>query len=461
MAQYRKLTNERLADDQIIVAYHPKKENLLTNGEKGVICKVIKRVNKAYKVQVLGTTKEVILNLDDEGAWAYDPSSADTDVVVNVVDFDAWPKFTARMQREGWQGKVFKFDVAELHVDMQERSPGFGLTLLRHRGETVDPDTGAPYTNNFLMSSIFPVNPPEWRVPRAERMGIGAVELPLPPKPVSAEHQEVIDKITPVLSTLNKEHCTNVSFAKFGKGLKQKRLYQGQVCHRAMQEDSGFPVQYIATIGVNRSERHNGWVKGLPGDEAMRFYITYLTNYSPYADAFLTKDPDYIMEHGYVLTADAPKRIVVGACYATRQIWERPQRAEGFLALYKAGIPLDAAFVFGCQTSEYKNGKMKMTEAGGSHSHLNNYQISDECILNFIDHTPQHPGKPYKEDCYASRDVSVDAMWSSKFNSGQSDISKKLASIKGAGQWGNAITIDDCVEQAADYIDDWLAKMGV
>ncbi len=65
MAQYRKLTNERLNEDQVIVAFHPAKAELAVNGEKGVFCKVLKRVNKAYKVQVVGTKKELSFNLSD------------------------------------------------------------------------------------------------------------------------------------------------------------------------------------------------------------------------------------------------------------------------------------------------------------------------------------------------------------------------------------------------------------
>lgn len=459
MSQYRKLTNERLDVDQIIVAFNPRSKAI--NRPNGTFVKVLSKADKSVKVQVLGTKEELRLNLGIKGAWAYDPNSADTQVIVNCVDFNAWPRFTPRMQAEGWQGKTFKFDSAELHLDRDERSQGFGLTLLRHRGDTVDPDTGAPYINNFLMSSIFPAEPPEWRVPRAERMGVGAIELPLPPKPVSAEEQAIIDAITPIFSTLNQasNQRENVSFAKFSADMKKERAYLNQACHRALQEEENFPVQYIASYCVHKGSGH--WKKGWPvNEEAVLLYITYLTNYSPYAEAFVTKDPVYIKKHGYIVNADAPKRLLVGGLYATRQLWERPQRADGFYELYKAGVSLDMAFVFGCQTSEYKNGKMKMNEAGSSHSHLNHNRMSDECILNFIEHTPTFAGEPYTEDCYASGGKNVDDMWSSKSGT-RAEISKKLGEIKGVGQWGSALSVDDMVEQAADLIDDWSHKMGV
>lgn len=462
MSQYRKLTNARLEVDQIIVAHNPKSKVL--NTPNGMFCKVISKAEKSVKVQVLGTKTELRFSTEVDGAWAYDPSSSDTNVIVNCSDFNAWPRFTPRMQAEGWQGKTFKFDSAELHLDRDERSQGFGLTLLRHKGETIDPDTQQPYTNNFLMSSIFPAEAPEWRIPRAERMGIGAVELPLPPKPVSVEHREVIDKLTPVLDALNKKHNTNVSFSRHNKTFTEEVRSIGQACHRELQEEVGFTIQYVTTIGVNRAKNHSDWVKGYASDEAMRLWITYLTSYSPYADAFLTKDPDFIMEYGYVLTADVPNCILVGACFATRQVWEKPQRCEGFLELYKAGMPLDVAFVFGCQTSEYKDGKMKMSEPGNGHSHLNHSGLSDECIMNFIDHTPQRPGKKtYKESVNASRsnDYGVDGMWSSKFKQTPSSMYKALSNIKGGGEWGKSLPVDEVVDKACDIIDDWLAKMGV
>lgn len=463
MSQYRKLTNARLEVDQIIVAHNPKSRVL--NVPNGLFCKVISKAEKSVKVQVLGTKTELRFSTEVEGAWAYDPSSADTNVVVNCSDFNAWPRFTPRMQAEGWQGKVFKFDSAELHLDRDERSQGFGLTLLRHKGDTIDPDTNQPYTNNFLMSSIFPAEAPEWRIPRAERMGIGAVELPLPPKPVSVEHQEVIDKLTPTLNALRENHRSNVSFSRHNAELTETSKSTGQACHADLQRECTVrKVAYVTTIGINDVKDNNGWVKGKASDEATDLWITYLTSYSPYADAFLTKDPEYIKKYGYVLTADVPNCILVGACFATRQIWEKPARAEGFLELYKAGIPLDVAFVFGCQTSEYANGKMKLSEAGNGHSHLNNSGLSDKCILNFIKHTPERAGKKkYSESFNASgsNDYGVDGMWSKDFKEKKSEMFGKLSAVKGGGQWGASLPVDECVDRVCDLIEDWMVKHGV
>lgn len=459
MSQYRKLTNARLEVDQIIVAHNPKSKVL--NEPNGLFCKVISKAEKSVKVQVLGTKTELRFSTETEGAWAYDPSSADTNVVVNCSDFNAWPRFTPRMQAEGWQGKVFKFDSAELHLDRDERSQGHGITLLRHKGDTIDPDTNQPYTNNFLMSSIFPAQAPEWRIPRAERMGIGAVELPLPPKPVSVEHVEVIEKLTPVLNALRENHRSNVSFSRHSIDFKQESRSTAQACHADIQRDTNFKVAYVTTIGLNDSDSHNGWVKGKASDEATRLWITYLTGYSPYAEAFLTKDPDYILKYGYVLRADVPTCLLVGACFATRQLWERPQRCEGFLELYKAGIQLDASFVFGCQTSEYANGKMKMAEQGNSHSHLNHTGLSDQCIINFIDHKPAVAGnKTYTESHNASGvgDYGVDGMWSKDYREKVSGMYKTLSNIKGGGQWGSSLPIDEMVDRACDAIEDWLIK---
>lgn len=459
MSEYRKLTNARLEVDQIIVAHNPKSKIL--NATKGLFCKVISKAEKSVKVQVLGTKTEIRFSTETEGAWAYDPSSADTNVVVNCSDFNAWPRFTPRMQAEGWQGKAFKWDSGELHLDRDERSQGFGLTLLRHKGDTIDPDTQQPYTNNFLMSSIFPAELPEWRVPRAERMGIGAVELPLPPKPVSVEHQEVIDKLTPKLNALRENHRSNVSFARYNDTLTKESVSAGQACHADLQRECSVKnPAYVATIGLNDAADDHGWRKGVASDEATKLWITYLTGYSPYADAFLTKDPEYILKYGYVLTTDVPNCLLVGACFATRQLWERPQRCEGFLELYKAGIPLDAAFVFGCQTSEYKDGRMKMAEAGSGHSHLKHSGLSDTCLLNFIDHTPGRAGKKTYRESYnasGSNDYGVDGMWSKDFDTA-SPMYKKLSDIKENGGYGKSLPVDEVVERACDIIDDWLKK---
>lgn len=450
MSQYRKLKASRCDVDQIIVVFKPTLFN-----KNGALFRIKEIKGNVLTGLLLASGKQAAIDLSKEENWAYDPSTAPTNIVVNVADVNAFPGFTPRMQKEGWNGKAFEFKPEEVVFDDKPASPGNGLFFLRHTGETKKED-GTFYRNLFRMSDVSVASPPEWRVSRAELMGADVVELPLPPKPVLAEHNAIIEAITPWLVSLNDGMQTeNVGHGKCTLDFKHKVLHHDQACHRALQEEWGHEVGYVFTIGLNRTI--NGrWNKGHPSDEALDLWITYLTSYSPYADAFITKDPEYIKEYGYILKGDAPSRLVVGACFATRQVWERRERAEGFLELYKAGLSLDEAFLFGCQCSVYKGGKMKLGQDGSGHSHLYNGRLTDDCILNFFDHVTVKD-VPFSKNCSPSHSRGgIDGMWSDSFNKkSTSKIVETLKGIKRGSGMDTSLPIEDCVEMAVDAIREW------
>ncbi|QHJ82115.1 MAG: hypothetical protein [Caudoviricetes sp.] len=469
MAQFRKLLVKNLVVGTTYVAFSARNRMLSRNGDSGVFVKVVSISGANIKVQVLGTSTETSINSLDtrKDAWMYDPAGSDMNVVARIADKAAWPGFSPRMAREGWDNKAFVFKEDGLYeVTEEDNADKAGTLLLRHEGDTIDPEEDMPYINTFLMSDIYPAEPPEWRIPRAQRMGIGAIELPLPPKPVAEQHKAIIDALSPHVVELRKKHTSeNVSFAKYDADFDLVNEYRNQVCHARLQRTDDKRVKYILTIGRNDLQGKSSWVKGYASDEATRLYVTYLVSYSPYKNVFITKDVDFILEHGYIIDARQPARLVVAGCYATRQIWEKSERCEGFLSLYKAGIPLDLAFVFGCQCSEYKEGKMKFAQQGSDHSHLANGQLSNKCILNFLDGKPQFAGKPYNVDESASDNkhggsYGVNGMWSSDFAVKTSPMFEKLKDIKQPGGWGKALPVEDAVERAADLIDDWIKEVG-
>lgn len=452
MSQYRKLKASRCDVDQVIVAFKP------AMGDKnGALFRIKEIKGNVLTGVLLASGKQAAVDLSKEENWAYDPSAAPTSVVVHIADANAFPGLSPRMVKEGWDGKAFEFKPEEVVFDDKAASPGHGKFFLRHTGETKKED-GTLYRNLFLMSDIYLTAPPEWRVSRAEMMGADVVELPLPPKPVLAENNAIIEAITPWLKSLNDGLTSeNTGHGKCTLDFKQKILHQNQVCHRELQREWQHPVGYVFTVGINRTPLTGNWNKGLPSDEALDLWITYLTSYSPYADAFITKDPAYIKEYGYILRGDAPSRLVVGACFATRQVWEKKERAEGFLELYKAGLSLDEAFLFGCQCSVYKNGKMKLGQEGSGHSHLYNGRLTDECILNFFDHTTVKD-VPFNKNCNPSGSKGgIDGMWSKGFmEKPRAKIVDKLFNIKKAGGgMDNSLPVEDCVEMAVDAIREW------
>lgn len=455
--QLRKLTASKLVVDNVYVAYSSKSKKLSTNGNKGVFVKVKQVKGQDVSVEILGKSGNnvVIRNVDErEDAFIYDPSSAPIPVVVKCEDFNEWPKFTQRMIDQRLNGTEFVFNADELYVNTRE-GVGEGVTLIRHDAGSINPLTGDTVRDNYRINWIVPKEAPEWRVPRAQRMGIGAVQIPLPPKPVEQGHKEVIEKLQPLLIDMKDGHKDGNNISHFSiKDFKAKDRVRNYVCHAGLRsKDHAEGVDYLITLGVNPSVG-GSYCNGLPStDGAVDWYITYLTSYSPFASLFLSKDVEQIKETGYVIDASFGGNLVACACYATRMLWETPQRIEGMYALYLAGMAPDVAFIFGGQTSIFAKGKMKMGYTSSGHSHFQNDRASDDCYENFLNHEAYRQGKPYSKGGHNS---STDDMWSKNYGE-RSPIYEKLYKLKGTG-YDSSLPVDDFIEQASDIIDEWLVE---
>lgn len=463
--QVRKLKTKSLVVGDIYLAHSAKNKKL--SSTFGTLVKILTTTPVVISMEILGKAEKEIVsirNIDSrEDAWIYSPVGAELEMELRP-DFDKnqWPSWTPRLEASSWVDRKFKFDLTRIHF-LEAEGAGKGACLMRMEEADINPKTGRPYSTNFPLNWLQPTTPPDWRIPRAERMGLGVVELPLPPKPVKPEHEEAIKNLMPALEDMVKNHKKeNTSFIKVGCDFKEIDRYYNQVCHRTIQNECNFKVDYVCTLGLNTT-KIGSWVKGKPSDEALVLWVTYLASYSPYSEVFITKDPDFIIKYGYVIDADSPNRLVAGACYATRQVWETPWRAEAFLEFYKAGLPIDVAFVFASQCSTFNNGKMKLGMGHSGHNHFQASNASDECFINFIKHTPKYPGQSYQKNVNASGGRGgVDGMWSESYGGG-SQISKSLSDIRDnkAPPHANALSVDEVVEKACDLIEDWMVKHGI
>lgn len=465
--QVRRLQTKELIVGNTYLAYSAKSKKL--SSKTGTFVTITSAAPRGIKMLLLGTENPdevAITNLDSrDDAWVYDPNGVEIEMRLNsALNKTQWPKWTPRLESSDWMSRTFTLDTGRFYKVERPGEPGNGVTMARMEDPNTNPNTGRPYVTNFPLNWLQPVNPPEWRIPRAERLGLGAVELPLPPKPVKPEHQEALNALVKsgLMAPIMQGCKENTNHMRISGDLKKVDKSLNQVCHRELQRKVDFEAAYLITLGLNTTGR--SWVKGRPSDEALELYITYLTGYSPYADVFISKDPKFVLEHGYVIDTNQPNRLVVGACFATRQVWEKPQRAEAFLALLKTGVSLDAAFMFGSQCSVFKDGKMKMSIEPGDHNHFQNKRVSDKCMVNFITHQPEFPGETYSKNVHASGGGTggVDGMWSKSYSNGSS-IYQALSDIKGAGSdpTRNALSVDEVVERSADLIDEWMGRHGL
>lgn len=452
--QVRKLSVKNLVVGNMYVAYSAKNRLLSVNGDKGVLVKVVEVAGVNIKVQRLGTDKPTaITKLDTrQDAWIYELPVDELQVFVKPKDKNAFPGFSPRMVKEGWdKGKVFTFKADELYeITAEDLAEQAGTLTLRHEGETIDPEEGEPFVNIFLASDIYPAQAPEWRIPRAQRMGVGAVEVALPPKRVSAEDEELIKHLSKALEVFNanKNLERTATFCLVNEKGNISSDDWNAPCHAHLSRAKG-GAKYIIS-----------GCKGAKGDcteEMLDMYIHYLTGYSPMADAFLIKDAAWIRENGYVISGDVSAQMVGAACIATRQAWESPDMVKGFYGLLQQGISPNVAFLFGCKAVE-DGGKWKFTRGATGHTLFCHYRMDENAIMNFIDGRVVTQNK----DAYTKNPnyQGVNDMWG---KGETAKVFKSLENISGAKTaWGKAgVSFDDAMEQAADIIDEWAKGAGV
>lgn len=442
----RKTLAAALEVDKVYVAFSAKSKMLSSNGNKGVFVKVVEVAGKDVKVNILHNNRVMtIKNIDGRNdAWIYSP---DTELKIGINAENRrtlFPKFTDRMW-DAFQGKELKFDPANIYKHERE-GEGFGQTFYRFRGEDGK-------TNTFNFGWVNPAVSPEWRIPRAQRMGVGAVEVKLPPKPVSAEEEELIKTLSAQIDEFNKNKSYGncASYAILSENLKNVgELYDYQApCHASLSRAKN--GKYV--ISMCKPEKN---CEGL-SKEAIKKYITYLTCESPFAPAFLVKDADWIYDNGYILTGDVSAQMLGGACIATRQAWEYPRFIKAWLGLAEQGIPLNLAYLFGSYATESR-GKWGFGSGGGGHCVFSMSYMDNQAIINFSDgKVAKENKKPFHQD---SNYNGINSMWG---HANQADVFKLLSKIGGAERYGvkEGLSFEDTMEQAADIIEDWMKKEGV
>lgn len=442
----RKLTVAGLEVGKVCVAYSAKSKMLSSNGKNGVFVLIEEIKGKDVKVKILGLDKSMVIkNVDGrQDAWIYSPDDTLKIKIKGAVGDKKGVTFTQRVF-DLYHDKERNFDMNAVYKHERDDEHK-GKIFYRFRGEDEKFST-------LHFGWVFPVVEPEWRVPRAQRMGIGAVEIKLPPKPVGAEEEELLTKLSAAIKEFNKnkQPLRVASFIGLDdKGKIIGKEYSGP-CHAALDCWNG--VHYI--LSCHPEQRTEGTVS----DNVVVDYINFLTNYSNFKDAFLIKDADWILKNCYILTGEVSAQLVAGACMATRQIQEHPQVVLAWHGLMKQGIDANMAFIFGCSATIDNKGGMLFNASNYGHIQFAHRSMSDDNIINYLD------GKiviqndlPYKSK---SNYRGVDRMWGELKDS--SSIWDRLNNVggKGTGWQRKYLPIEDACEQAADVIEAWMKENGV
>lgn len=137
-------------------------------------------------------------------------------------------------------------------------------------------------------------------------------------------------------------------------------------------------------------------------------YLHWLINDSAFAESFISKDADQVLQEGLVVnTCDVNGSLLVGGMTALRGMWENNMANNSyyhFNKLVKAGCTEDFAFIM-CHGIGV-GGDFSPHTYGG-HSAINFSGLTVGQVKNFITHNPQEKAEFYKTNSY----IGVHALW--------------------------------------------------
>lgn len=183
-------------------------------------------------------------------------------------------------------------------------------------------------------------------------------------------------------------------------------LSPNQACHAGMNNTGygGFPIKSKRQYVVSSIQEHK-----VDKDDAI-LYINWLVNEGPYAPVFVTKDPEDILENGYICDADHPSNLIAGALINSRIMWEYTEVLKSFLKMVKLGVNSNLA-MFMAHIYRYNGSFYKYQMSG--HCSLDGYDVRIHQIVNFVKAEMINPNKNYSDE---SAYVGVHMLW------GKSDI---------------------------------------
>lgn len=161
------------------------------------------------------------------------------------------------------------------------------------------------------------------------------------------------------------------------------------VCHHFL---CGHKAKFIIN-GLQDGENYGENIGRILPKEVEVWYLDWLLNRSPYADAFITKDAEKALETRIVVSSgDHPGNYVGGSIVSLRLLWEHTYAAQAAYDLHKAGVHEDVAFLLGHTVSvERKITPDSPTEWNNNtswHSSIDVGTMGFKGIKNFMAHKP-------------------------------------------------------------------------
>jgi hypothetical protein len=177
---------------------------------------------------------------------------------------------------------------------------------------------------------------------------------------------------------------------------------------------------------------------GVPKEVAIKYY-DWIANRSPYAEAFVSKDAEQIINDAMVVvTSDVDGRIVVGGLMAARAISELHRIPQVWYDLVENGVHENVAFVFAHLLSTDDKCSSIFLKVQGNSNHTAIYRDceSDEYYLNFI-HGRHRNHSTLRKENYG---YVIQPHWQVEGHP------TKLEVVKDFGKWFNNLKVEKVVK---------------
>lgn len=165
--------------------------------------------------------------------------------------------------------------------------------------------------------------------------------------------------------------------------------YQGSVCHHFLYDKC---AKFIIN-GLQDGEEYGDNIGRILPKEVELWYLDWLLNRSPYADAFITKDAEKALETRIVVSSgDHPGNYVGGSIVSLRLLWEHTYAAQAAYDLHKAGVHEDVAFLLGHTVSVERkitpDSPTEWTNNTSWHSSIDVGTMGFKGVKKFMAHEP-------------------------------------------------------------------------
>lgn len=157
--------------------------------------------------------------------------------------------------------------------------------------------------------------------------------------------EDLVNKMSKGFDKLDDEELdsdNNTALIAFVCNDGRYEVGENTACHATLNEFTGKKgdLKYIQNFTLTPFPDYSR--------EMHLMYISWLINNSPYAEVFLNKDPEFILDNYYICDAAAPTNVLIGGLICTRFTWEDKNRnaLPVWARIVKLGGDPNLAFAF-------------------------------------------------------------------------------------------------------------------